>query len=113
MTEPTRPTEIGQLVGENPLNTGRILTELGKGELAVQTDKEQNLWAVTDTGRDYLEEHKQLTESVTESVPLPGKAPEPPPGKETGKKDERKETGETVPSQADLEKERILGGIKW
>ena len=90
MTEPTRPTEIGQLVGENPLNTGRILTELGKGELAVQTDKEQNLWAVTDTGRDYLEEHKQLTESVTESVPLPGKAPEPPPG------------GETVPSQADL-----------
>ena len=89
LTEPTRPTEIGQLVGENPLNTGRILTELGKGELAVQTDKEQNLWAVTDTGRDYLEEHKQLTESV----PLPGKAPEPPPGKETG---------ETVPSQADL-----------
>ena len=94
LTEPTRPTEIGQLVGENPLNTGRILTELGKGELAVQTDKERNLWAVTDTGRDYLEEHKQLTESV----PLPGKAPEPPPGKETGKKDERKETGETVPS---------------
>ena len=93
MTEPTRPTEIGQLVGENPLNIGRILTELGKGELAVQTDKEQNLWAVTDTGRDYLEEHKQLTESVTESVPLPGKAPEPPPGGETG---------ETVPSQADL-----------
>ena len=86
MTEPTRPTEIGQLVGENPLNIGRILTELGKGELAVQTDKEQNLWAVTDTGRDYLEEHKQLTESV----PLPGKAPEPPPG------------GETVPSQADM-----------
>ncbi|GAI83797.1 unnamed protein product [marine sediment metagenome] len=39
---------------------------------------------------------------MTESVPLPGKAPEPPPGKETGKKDERKETGETVPSQTDL-----------
>ena len=60
LTELTRPTEIGQLVGENPLNTGRILTELGKGELAVQTDKERNLWAVTDTG----------------------KAPEPPPGGE-------------------------------
>ena len=29
---------------------------------------------MTDTGRDYLEEQKQLTESVTESVPLPGKA---------------------------------------
>ena len=41
-------------------------------------------------------------------MPLPGKAPEPPPGKETGKKDERKETGETVPSQAALEKEGIL-----
>ena len=41
-------------------------------------------------------------------MPLPGKAPEPPPGKETGKKDERKETGEPVPSQADLEKEGLL-----
>ena len=41
-------------------------------------------------------------------MPLPGKAPEPPPGKETGKKDERKETGRTVPSQADLEKEGLL-----
>jgi len=61
----------------------------------LQTDKEQNLWAITDTGRDYLEEHKQLTESV----PLPRKAPEPPPGKETG---------ETVPSQVDLEKEGLL-----
>ena len=70
MTEPTRPTEIGQLVGENPLNTGRILTELGKGELAVQTDKEQNLWAVTDTGRDYLEEHKQLNHHPGEKPSL-------------------------------------------
>ena len=69
LTEPTRPTEIGQLVGETPLNTGRALTELSKGELAVQTDKEQNLWAVAETGRNYLEEHKQLTESVPELVP--------------------------------------------
>ena len=51
LTEPTRPTEIGQLVGENPLNTGRALAELGKGELAVLTDKEQNLWAVTEIGQ--------------------------------------------------------------
>jgi len=43
-----------------------------------------------------------VTDSVTDSVPLSGKAPEPPPGKETGKKDERKETSEAVPSQADL-----------
>ena len=87
LTEPARPTEIGQLVGEIPLNTGRALTELDKGELAVQTDKDQNLWAVTDAGRDYLEEQKQPTVSQT---PVTGTAQKPPPG------------GETVPSQADL-----------
>ena len=32
---------------------------------SLQTDKEQNLWAITDTGRDYLEEEKQLTVSQT------------------------------------------------
>ena len=65
VTALTRPTEIGQLVGETPLNTGKALTELGKGELAVQTDKDQNLWAVTETGPNHLEKHRQLTESVT------------------------------------------------
>jgi len=94
LADPARPTEIGKLVGEIPLDTGRALAELSKGELTVQTDKGQNLWALTDTGRKYLEEHKQLaetvTETVTETVPLSKKTPEPPP------------EGETVPSQADL-----------
>ena len=90
LAEPARPTEIGQLVGEIPLDTGRALAELSKGELAVQTDKGQNLWALTDTGRNYLEEHKQPAETVTKTVPLARKTPEPSPGEET------------VPSQADL-----------
>jgi len=48
-------------------------------EPTTQTDH-QNLGAVTDTGRDYLKEQKQLT----------GTTQKPPPG------------GETVPPQADL-----------
>ena len=58
----------------------------------MQTDKGQNLWAVTETGRNYLEEHKQLTESVTESVPqesVTGTAQKPQPEV-------------TIPSQSDL-----------
>jgi len=89
LTEPTRPTEIGQLVGENPLNTGRALAELGKGGLAVLTDKEQNLWAVTEIGQDYIEEQNQLTVSQTLSQ-----------GSVTGTAQKTPQEG-TIPSQAE------------
>jgi len=102
LEEPARPTEIGQLAGETPLNTGRALIELGKCDLAVQTDKEQNLWAVTDTGRDYLEEHNQPTVPQTPSRGfITGTAQKPQPEV-------------TVPSQSDLFKsigERLRVGV--
>ena len=78
LAEPTRPTEIGQLVGEKPLNTGRALIELGRSGLAELIDEEQNLWAITDTGRDSLEEQTQTTVSQTPSQgPVTGTAQKP------------------------------------
>ena len=54
MTEPTRPAEIGNMVGETPLNVGRDLSELLKADLAEKTDEAQNLWSVTEKGAEYL-----------------------------------------------------------
>jgi len=54
MTEPTRPTEIGNAIGEKPIDVGRFLVELLKGGLAEKVDEEQNLWTVTEKGTEYL-----------------------------------------------------------
>ena len=54
MTEPTRPTEISKAIGEKPIDVGRFLAELLKGDLAEKVDEEQNLWTVTDKGAEYL-----------------------------------------------------------
>jgi predicted transcriptional regulator len=54
MTEPTRPTEIGNAIGEKPLTVGNYLAELLKAGLA-ETDEDKNLWVITDKGAEYLD----------------------------------------------------------
>jgi len=83
MAEPTRPTEIGNAMGEKPLDVGRFLAELLKGGLAEKVDEEQNLWAVTEKGTEYL--------GSIEKEPLSQPPVTEPPG-----------TVSTVPSQSDL-----------
>jgi len=76
---PVRPKEIADQLHESPLNVGKdlhALKERGLGEA-----EEAGLWQITGVGREWLEGDG---------------------GKETGKKDERKEIGETVPTQADV-----------
>lgn len=89
---PMKPKEIGEKIGESPLNVGKDLHSLKERTLA-ETEGEGQ-WKITDEGREWLESGGE---------------------KETGKKDERKEIGETVPSQADLfraEGERIGFGSR-
>ena len=74
-----KPKEIGEKIGESPLNVGKDLHSL-KERILAETEGEGQ-WKITDEGREWLESDG---------------------GKETGKKDERKEITETVPSQADL-----------
>ncbi len=95
MTEPTRPMEIGNTIGEKPIDVGRFLAELLKGDLAEKVDEEQNLWTVTEKGTEYLSSIEKeplsqppVTGSVTGSVT--GTTPQPP------------ETLLTIPSQSDL-----------
>lgn len=101
MTEPTRATEIGIAIGEKPIDVGRMLAELLKAGFSEKTDEEQNLWAVTDKGAEYLDKigAKPLSQPIVTS-PVVGITPETP------------ETVSTVPSQADLfRKEGELLGI--
>ena len=50
MTEPARPSQIGEIIGEKPIDVGRFLAELLKAGLVEKTDEEQNLWTVTEKG---------------------------------------------------------------
>ena len=91
MTEPTRLMEIGNTIGEKPIDVGRFLAELLKGGLAEKVDEEQNLWTVTEKGTEYLgsiEKEPLSQPPVTGSVT--GTTPQPP------------ETVSTIPSQSDL-----------
>jgi len=91
MTDPTRATEIGNAVGEKPIDVGRFLAELLKGGLAEKVDEEQNLWAVTEKGTEYLGSiEKELTSQPPVTGPVTGTTPPPP------------ETVSTIPSQSDL-----------
>ena len=73
------------------MNVGKDLHRLKERGLA--ESEEEGQWKITAEGREWLESDG---------------------GKETGKKDERKETAETVPTQADLFRdigERLRIGI--
>jgi len=54
LTEPARPSKIGEIVGEKPIDVGRYLAELLKAGLAEKTGDTQNLWTVTEKGAEYL-----------------------------------------------------------
>jgi hypothetical protein len=69
--EPVAPTGISELTGNLPINVGKTLRHLAKGGLAEQTDKENNLWEVSEKGKSYLEEvlsQQSVTGTVTEEV---------------------------------------------
>jgi len=53
--DPARPTDIGNYIGETPLNVGHDLYELRKGGLAEKPDKKKSLWLITDRGRETME----------------------------------------------------------
>ena len=95
--EPIRPTEIGNMVGETPLNVGGDLSELLKAGLAEKTDETQNLWSVTEKGTEYvsnldIESLSQPSVTVTETVAKTASVTELTPEK----------TAETGPFQSDL-----------
>jgi len=43
MTEPVKPGQIGEAIGEKPIDVGRHLGELLKAGFAEKTDKTENL----------------------------------------------------------------------
>lgn len=87
-----RPKEIAESISDTPLNIGKDLHTLKERGLAESEGEGQ--WKITKAGREWLESGGT---------------------KETGRKDEKKETAETVPTQADLfraEGERIGFGSR-
>lgn len=86
-TEPARPSQIGEVIGEKPIDVGRFLAELLKTGLVEKTGEEQNLWAVTEKGTEYL---SNLGNQPASQPQVTGPVPQPP------------ETISTVPSQTDL-----------
>ena len=100
LAEPARPSKIGEITGEKPIDVGRFLAELLKAGQAEKTDEERNLWRVTDKGAEYLSNlgkqplsQQHVTETVPQGKPLPIVV--------TGKP-EPLETTETIPSQSDI-----------
>jgi len=53
--DPTSPADIGNSIGETPLNVGHDLYELGKRGLAEKPNKKKPMWLITDKGRETLE----------------------------------------------------------
>jgi len=89
--DPTKPADIGNMIGETPFNTGHDLFELEKSGMAEKPDKEKSLYLITDRGRETLENppDKWVYKSRRETPPRT-----PPPGAPPEEI--------TVPSQADL-----------
>ena len=83
MAEPAKPSQIGEPIGEKPIDVGRHLGELLKAGYAEKTNEAENLWAVTEGGAEYL---ATIEESTVSQSRVTGPVPAPP----------------TVPSQADL-----------
>jgi len=97
--DPTKPADIGSMIGETPFNTGHDLFELEKSGMAEKPDKEKSLYLITDRGRKTLENppDKWVYKSRRETPP-PGAPSGAPPGVLPGAPPEEI----TVPSQADL-----------
>jgi len=101
--DPTKPTDIGSMIGETPFNTGHDLFELEKSGMAEKPDKEKSLYLITDRGRETLENppDKWVYKSRREPpprTPPPGAPPGAPFVVPSGAPPEEI----TVPSQADL-----------
>ena len=101
--DPTKPADIGSMIGETPFNTGHDLFELEKSGMAEKPDKEKSLYLITDRGQETLENppDKWVYKSRWETpprTPPPGAPPAAPPGAPPGSPPEEI----TVPSQADL-----------
>lgn len=100
MTEPARPSQIGEIIGEKPIDVGSFLAELLKAGLVEKTDEEQNLWTVTEKGTEYL---SNLGKQPVSQPHVTGPVSQPPmTGYVTGTTPQPPETLSTVPSQSDL-----------
>jgi len=53
--DPTKPADIGSMIGETPFNTGHDLFELEKSGMAEKPNKKKSLYLITDRGRKTLE----------------------------------------------------------
>jgi len=62
MTEPTSPTDIGVTIEVSPLNTGKMLYDLGEGGLTQKPDDKKSLWLITDKGRKHIENPPVLSD---------------------------------------------------
>jgi predicted transcriptional regulator len=103
-TEPMRPGDIGEIIGETALNTGRYLSDMARSGLVQKPDKKKPFYEITDKGRDYYEnppeeiegeelerttEEKHRREAQTRTT-------------EDMTEEVTEEVTEAIPSQADL-----------
>ncbi|GAJ02109.1 unnamed protein product, partial [marine sediment metagenome] len=100
-SEPIRPSDVGEIIGETALNAGRYLSDMGKSGLVKKPDKKKSFYEITDKGREYLANPPEETEE---------EKPEGTTGERHGRAAQRISTEDiteeiteaTVPSQADL-----------
>jgi len=68
-TDPVKPADIGNTIGETAFNVGSDLYALGKRGLAERPNKKKKLWLITDEGRETIE--NPPPESVRSPVGTP------------------------------------------
>ena len=73
--EPTRPGQIGAIIGETPLHADDDLFELERSGLAEKPDKEKTLYLITDNGRETLENPPETWVRKPQGEISPGKPP--------------------------------------
>jgi len=55
-TEPTRPSDVGEIVGLNPLNAGNYLRHTEESGLVERPDKKKSFYLINEKGRGYMED---------------------------------------------------------
>lgn len=66
VAEPMRPSDIGEYIGENSLNTGRYLSNMAESSLTQRPNKKKSFYEITDKGREYL---ANLPKEIEEEPP--------------------------------------------
>ena len=108
LTEPSGASDVSEITGQEPLQCGHLLYELGRSGLVEKPDKKKKLYIINENGMQFLENPAEESPKVSPREPpkvSPRESPREPPKvspKDPSLEEPPEGTAETVLSQSDL-----------